>query len=438
MSASPIAATAFGLYRVFGLIAAPLIGRHMKKRRDRGKEHPERFGERFGLSDRPRPEGPLVWIHGSSVGESVSALPLIERLRAERPGLQILVTTGTVTSARTMAERLPEGVIHQFAPIDTLSAVRRFFEHWQPQLGLIIESEFWPNLLLEAKARGIPLHLINGRMSPKSFRGWKRSGPIFRGLLDCFEGIQAQSPEDQKHYQALGFADCSLPGNLKFAAPPLTADPDLLAQFEEDLGDRPRWLLYSSHPGEEVRIAETHRQIAWKHPQLLTMIVPRHPERGPALAERIRELDLNVAQRSRGHPLTAETEIYLADTLGELGLWFRLNSIAMMGGTLIRKGGQNPIEAARLGCAIVCGQHTENFVRIVEDMIDAGAIRRITERPGDLAFAVSRLLQEPEKVAEMSDAAVAYAESQNGVLDRIMEELKPAFDRLGQNSTGQD
>ncbi len=435
MSASPTAAMAFGLYRAFGLMAAPLIGRHMKKRRNQGKEHPERFGERFGFSDLPRPDGPLLWIHASSVGESVSALPLIERLRAERPGIRILVTTGTVTSAQTMANRLPEDVIHQFVPIDTPSAVRRFFEHWQPQLGLIIESEFWPNLLLEAKARGIPLHLINGRMSPKSFRGWRRSGPIFRALLDCFEAIQAQSPEDQENYRALGFEDSSLPGNLKFAAPPLTADPTLLAQFEEELGDRPRWLLYSSHPGEELRIAETHRQIAWKHPRLLTMIVPRHPERGPALAERIRELDLNVAQRSRGHALKEETEVYLADTLGELGLWFRLNSIAMMGGTLIAKGGQNPIEAARLGCAIVCGQHTENFVRIVDDMIAAGAIRRISQRPGDLAFAVSRLLQEPEKVAQMSAAAVTYAESQNGVLDRTLKLLEPALDRLGSDET---
>ncbi len=430
MTASPLADTAFALYRAFGRLGAPLITRHMEKRRARGKEHETRFGERFGRSNQPRPDGPLVWIHGSSVGESVSALPLIERLRAERPALQILVTTGTVTSARTMAERLPEGVIHQFAPIDTPAAVRGFFEHWRPQLGLIIESEFWPNLLLEARARAVPLHLINGRMSPKSFRGWKRSGPVFRALLESFEAIQAQSPEDQRHYQALGFPNCSQPGNLKFAAPPLSADPDLLANFTQDLGERPRWLLYSSHPGEEVEIAEAHRQIAWKHPNLLTMIVPRHPERGPALAERLRELDLNVAQRSRGHQLTAETEIYLADTLGELGLWFRLNPIAMMGGTLVPKGGQNPIEAAKLGCAIICGQHTENFLRIVEDMIAAGAVRRITQRPGDLAFSISRLLQQPDKVAEMSAAALAYAESQNGVLDRIMEELLPALDRL--------
>ena len=430
MSASPVAAAAFALYRAFGQLAAPLIARRMERRRARGKEHPERIPERFGRSDRPRPEGPLLWIHGSSVGESVSALPLIERLRSERPGIQILVTTGTVTSARTMAERLPEGVVHQFAPIDTVVAVRGFFDHWRPQLGLIIESEFWPNLLLEAKTRSIPLHLINGRMSPRSFKGWKRSGPIFRALLESFEGIQAQSPEDRRHYQALGFADCSLPGNLKFASPPLAADPDLLAQFEDKLGDRPRWLLYSSHPGEEVEIAKTHSQIAWNNPRLLTMMVPRHPERGSDLAERLRELDLNVAQRSRGEPLTDDTQIYLADTLGELGLWFRLNRIAMMGGTLTPKGGQNPIEAARLGCAILCGQHTENFVRIVDDMIAAGAVRRITQRPGDLAFAVNRLLHDHESAARMSAAAGTYAESQGEVLDRIMELLAPALDRL--------
>ncbi|WP_282607894.1 3-deoxy-D-manno-octulosonic acid transferase [Pelagibius sp. Alg239-R121] len=433
MSASPIASAAFGLYRAFGFLAAPLIARHMEKRKARGKEDSERFGERFGQAGQARPNGNLVWIHGSSVGESVSALPLISRLREERPDLAILVTTGTVTSAQMMAELLPDSVIHQFAPIDTPNAVRGFFNHWQPQLGLMIESEFWPNLLLEAKRRKLPLHLINGRMSPKSFKGWKRSGPVFRALLESFEGIQAQSPEDQHHFQALGFEACSMPGNLKFAAPALTADPTLLEQFQANLGERPRWLLYSSHPGEEILAAQAHRLIAPAHPGLLTMIVPRHPERGPDLAEELRAQDMNVAQRSTREPLNPETEIYLADTLGELGVWFRLNRIAMMGGTLIPKGGQNPIEAARLGCALLCGPHTGNFVRIVEDMIATGAVKRIRERPGDLGVAVGKLLKNPDKYDEMSAAARAFADTQGEVLDRIVAQLNPAFDRLRQS-----
>ncbi len=430
MSNSLLASTVFALYRSFGILGAPLIKRHMAKRAARGKEDSERINERFGLGNAPRPEGKLLWIHGASVGESVSALPLIERLRGDRPDLKILVTTGTVTSAQVMARRLPEGVIHQFAPIDTPTAVRGFFDHWRPDLGLIIESEFWPNLLLEARRRKVPLHLINGRMSPKSFQGWKRSGPVFRALLLSFDGIQAQSPEDQQHFQALGFEDCTSPGNLKFAAPTLEADPEALEKLRAEIGDRPGWLLYSSHPGEELMAIEAHRQIAWKIPNLLTTIVPRHPERGPILAEELRANDMSVILRSKGKPLTAETEVYVADTLGELGLWFRLNRVAVIGGSLIPKGGQNPIEAARLGCALICGPHTGNFVRIVEDMIAAGALKRITGRIGTLATAIATLLREPETAEEMGRAARSYAGDQNETLERIMALLAPPLDRI--------
>lgn len=426
---SLLASTVFALYRSFATFGAPLITRHMAKRMAHGKEDIERIGERFGQSDTARPDGRLVWIHGASVGESVSALPLIERLRKDRPDLKILVTTGTVTSARLMAQRLPEGVIHQFAPIDTPTAAQGFFDHWHPQLGLIIESEFWPNLLLEARRRQIPLHLINGRMSPKSFRGWKRSGPVFRTLLESFEGIQAQSPEDQQHFQALGFAGCTAPGNLKFAAPTLGADPDALAKIRAEIGERPHWLLYSSHPGEELLAAAAHQQIAWKTPNLLTTVVPRHPERGPILAEELRANDMNVILRSTGKPLTPETQIYVADTLGELGLWFRLNRIAVMGGTLVPKGGQNPIEPARLGCALICGPHTGNFLRIVEDMVAARALKRITDRQGTLATAISKLLREPEVAEEMGAAAHRYADAQGEVLEHIMALLEPVLDR---------
>lgn len=430
LSSSLLASVAFALYRSFGSLGAPLITRHMAKRMAHGKEDAERIGERFGVTNTPRPEGNLVWIHGASVGESVSALPLIECLRKDRPDVTILVTTGTVTSARVMAERLPEGAIHQFAPIDTPAAVRGFFDHWRPQLGLMIESEFWPNLLLEARRRLVPLHLINGRMSPKSFRGWKHAGPVFRALLESFDGIQAQSPEDQRHFRALGFADCTAPGNLKFAAPTLEADPEALEKIRAQMGDRPSWLLYSSHPGEELMAAAAHQQIAWKTPNLLTTIVPRHPERGPILAEELRANHMNVVVRSTGKPVTADTQIYVADTLGELGLWFRLNRVAVIGGSLVPKGGQNPIEAARLGCALICGPHTGNFLRIVEDMISAGALKRITGRTGTLAVAIAKLLREAEVAEEMGRAARSYAEDQNESLERIMALLETPLNRL--------
>ncbi len=420
---------ALGLYRLAGRVSLPAIRAHLKRRARRGREDPARLAERFGRGDRARPAGPLVWLHGASVGEALSGLPLIERLADERPGLNLLLTTGTVTSAALMAERLPAGVIHQYAPLDLGAAVEAFLERWRPDLGLIIESELWPNLLTAAHRRGIELMLLNGRMSGKSYRSWRRFRPLSRRLLGLFSQVLAQSPQDRERFRTLGATDPLYLGNLKFAAPDLTADPDELAALRQALGTRPRWLAASTHPGEEQIAAQVHARLAAEHPGLVTLIAPRHPDRGPEIEAALAAEGREIALRSRGQTIGPETAIYLADTIGELGLWYRLAEVVFVGGSLVARGGQNPLEPARLDCAILTGPHTANFEPIVAAMKQAGAIAEVSDG-NELADAVGRLLGDGATRAAMSWAAKGYAEAEAQVLDAVLDTLAPSLDRL--------
>ena len=428
MASILMVAGAFGAYRLVSAAATPLVRRHLRRRVARGREDAARLAERFGHPGVARPAGPLIWIHGASVGESLSALPLIARIVEDWPGLNLLMTSGTVTSARLMAERLPEGVIHQYAPVDLPAAVRRFLAHWRPALGLIVESELWPNLLLQARARGTTLALVNGRMSADSYASWRRFRPLIGHLLGQFEVALAQSREDEAHLRDLGATAPLRLGNLKFAAPPLAANPDELAALRTAIGPRPHWLAASTHPGEEEIVAEVHSRLAARASGLLTVLVPRHPDRGPAIAAALAADGLEVVLRSSGQPIAPETDIYLADTIGEMGLWYRLCQVAFVGGSMIPKGGQNLLEPAKLGCAIVCGPHMTNFLHVTEEMRQADALRQVTDAE-QLAAAVSWLLDDEPARSGMIRAAAAYAGSQAGALDRIVANLKPQLDR---------
>jgi len=414
----------FGSYALLGRLVAPLVRRHLKRRQARGREDPQRLPERLGKSAATRPPGPLLWIHGASVGEAQSALPLIERLRRDWPAIAILITTGTVTSARLMAERLPPDVIHQYVPVDLPDAVAGFLDHWRPDIGLIIESEFWPNLLRAASARGTRLVLLNGRISAASFRRWRRLRPLIADLLERFSLVMAQAPEDHDHLLALGARQVILPGNLKAAAPPLPADPAELAQLKAALAGRPRWLAASTHPGEDLVAGETHRALRDRFPKLLTLVAPRHPKRAEDVRHELEALGLNVAQRSLGEAIDPGIDVYLADTIGEMGLWYRLAEIVFVGGSLVPKGGQNLLEPARLDCAILSGPHTSNFARLAAELAAAGGLRQVTS-PSDLTAAVAELQDNPATTAKMIAAARAYAVGQAGALDHVAAALNP-------------
>lgn len=417
------------LYRAATWAGLPLIRLYLAYRRERGKEDAARFGERLGIPGRARPAGPLVWMHAASVGESLALLPLIARVRALRPDAHVLITTGTVTSARLLADRLPAGAFHQYVPVDRGAYVRRFLDHWRPDLVLWSESEFWPNLVTEPAARGIPMVLVQGRVSDRSLAGWRRSPNLIRRLLAGFALCLAQSEDDAHRLEALGARRVVCRGNLKFAAPPLPVDEGELARLTAALKDRPRWLAASTHPGEESIAARVHQRLKGNHSGLLTLIVPRHPERGSAVACELRALGLEVALRSARQVVTPSIDVYLADTLGELGLFYRLAPIAFVGKSLVPLGGQNPLEPARLGCAVVHGPHMTNFADIVRRMMAVGASLEVADEAA-LAAAIGRLLTDESARARLVAAAQAFAATEGGALDAALAELKPYLDGL--------
>ncbi len=418
-----------GLYRVVSIFGAPLIGFYLWLRKIRGKEDPARFSERLGRPGLARPNGPLVWVHAASVGESLSMLPLIERLVADRPGLSVLVTTGTVTSARMMAERLPEGSFHQYAPVDRIALVRRFLGHWRPDLALWAESEFWPNMITEAATRNIPMILINGRVSPRSFAGWRRFEGLIRELLGCFDLCLGQSDTDAMRLRQLGAESAKYVGNLKFAGPPLPVDEVELAAMKDTLGPRPVWLAASTHAGEEDIAAQVHQRLKPTLGGLLTLIVPRHPNRGEKIAARLRRQGQNVSLRSKGDVISPDADIYVADTMGEMGLFLRMAGVVFMGKSLVPLGGQNPLEAARLDCAIVHGPHIMNFEDIFERFNKAGAALQVADTEV-LFSAVRQLLEDTSERERMAAAAKALAATEAGVLDAVLLELGPFLEHL--------
>ena len=416
------------LYRGASVACGPVIAIYLRHRLARGKEEATRLGERHGIAGRPRPDGPLVWLHAASVGEATSALALIERLLASLDGGHLLITTGTVTSAEIMAERLPPQATHQYVPVDRPPAVRRFLDHWRPDLALWIESELWPNLVLETAARGVPMALVNARMSARSFARWSRLPVTIGRLLGAFDICIAQSPADAERFGALGARQVACRGNLKFAAPPLPVDQPALDALRAGSADRPLWLAASTHAGEEEMAAAVHR--AATAPGLLTVIVPRHAERGAEIAAALRAAGFVVARRAAGEPLAAATEIYLADTMGELGLFFRLADLVFIGGSLVPIGGHNPLEPALLGAALLHGPHMFNFLEPAAELAAAGGARRVADAR-ELADAVAELLYDQAARARLAGHARRVAEANADVLEGVMAGLEPLLPGTG-------
>lgn len=413
----------YPLYRSASWLLAPVMPLWLKRRQGRGKEDQSRIRERFGRAGRLRPNGKLLWVHAASVGEANAALPLIETLLAEIPTLHVLLTTGTVTSASLMTRRLPARALHQFVPVDTPLAVRRFMKFWKPDVGLFIDSELWPNLIHEAEQSRVVLAMANARMSERSFKSWKRYAPwLIRPLLNSFFFCFAQSDQDAKRLQTLGISRIHAIGNLKYDVPALECDERELVQLQQAIGNRPVWLAASTHAGEEVLIAAAHRELQQYLPDLLTIIVPRHATRATDVLQDLP--DLYVSQRSCGQAIHPATEIYLADTMGELGLFYRLADVALIGGSLIPHGGQNPIEAMKLGCPVIMGPHMENFASVVAAMQQAGIGRQL-QAGASLAAAVYDSLKHPDWLLEQSQKSLQHVTSQAGCLDAICDALSP-------------
>lgn len=417
------------LYGGAARLGASLIRLYLRRRVRRGREDRERLGERFGIASLARPEGALVWVHAASIGEAFSVLRLIERIAQSPARPHVLVTTGTVTSARLLAGRLPEDAFHQYVPVDHPDWVARFLDHWRPDLTILVESEFWPTLMTKTRLRGIPMALVNARISAKSFRGWQRAPQFIRSLLEGFAVALAQDEETAHRLKALGAVNVSMPGNLKFAAGPLACDPGELRVIGRLLGERPRWLVASSHEGEEEIAAEAHAILRRRFPDLVTIVAPRHPHRGEAIARAVEKRGFAVSRRAAGDAVTPATDVYLADTLGELGLFFRLADIAFVGGSLVPHGGQNPLEPARLGAAVLFGPHMENFAEVSNELIRSGAAFEVRDA-ASLAETVGLLLADRDKRDTAANAAFAIATGKEGILDAVLVHLQPLLDRL--------
>lgn len=427
---------ALGLYLAWsGRGGLSYANRKLRERLKEGKEDPERVGERRGEASQPRPDGDLIWFHAASVGESLALLELIRRILEERDDVNVLVTTGTVTSAGVMAERLPERAIHQYIPLDARAFVTRFLDHWRPDLAVWCESELWPALICETHKRGVPMMIVNARMSKTSHDRWRFLRGMAGSLLNRFEEALVQDDITAMYLRRLGMpgSRMSVTGTLKEGAAALPCDEDERREMAEHLAGRPVWLAASTHEGEERIVLDAHNIALKVNPRLLLILAPRHPQRGDEIAQMLQSDRWQFNRRTAGELPEAEAQVYLADTMGELGLWFRVAPTSLVAGSLQPIGGHNPFEPAALGSAILHGPFVTNFVDIYQRLTEAGAARLVTG-PDTLAEAVHELLN-PDKAAAMAHAAWEVVSQGAEVTDRALDAI---FDRLDAGSSARD
>jgi len=408
----------------------------LKRRLAKGKEDATRWPEKTGVPGRPRPPGPLVWLHAASVGEAQSALVLIEKICTNYPHLHILVTSGTLTSAEMLEKRLPENAFHQFAPMDHPEWVKKFLDYWQPGLALWLESELWPNILAALKERNIPAILLNARLSPKSFKNWKRFSKSAEEVLSAFSLILCQTHEDAVSYRLLNAPNVSISGNLKYNAAPLPYDEANFQKLQKTLQGRPVWLYASTHACEEDLAARLHKRLKKEIPDLLTIIAPRHPERGTELEQSLQKHHLRICRRTSNHHLPEQnTDLYLADTLGELGLFYRLSPIAVIGRSFSDDGGggHNPIEAAQLDCAVLHGPHVQNLQKIYDDMAEMEASIALNNEE-HFYNSLKLLLTDALYLQNVQEKSRRFCEKQANTLEDVWKLLTPYIQELRQEA----
>ena len=386
-----------------------------------GKEDPERLEERLGISLAERPTGNLIWFHAASVGESLSLVELIKRISSSQPDYNFLITTGTITSAKLILSRLPSNAVHQYIPVDTPRAVEKFLDRWRPSLAIWTESEFWPNLISFTSARDIPMILINARISEKSYRRWRFFKKSLKNLIEKFNYSLIQDQKTVKYFSKIGISsnNFELTGTLKEGSAALPHSETEQVEISKQILNRPVWLAASTHEGEEKLIAAAHRHASKASQGLLLIIVPRHPERGLEIASILTKENFKICLRSKKDKISSDTQIYIADTLGELGLWYRIAPVSFVGGSFVPIGGHNPFEPAALGSAILHGPYVENFKEIYNRLNVAGAAVKI-EEASELGVKLIETLS-PENAAKLAQSAWEVSSNGAEITDRAIK-----------------
>jgi len=386
-----------------------------------GKEDPERLEERLGISLAERPTGNLIWFHAASVGESLSLMELIKRISSSQPDYNFLITTGTITSAKLILSRLPSNAVHQYIPVDTPKAVEKFLDRWRPSLAIWTESEFWPNLISFTSARDIPMILINARISEKSYRRWRFFKKSLKNLIEKFNYSLIQDEKTVKYFSKIGISsnNFELTGTLKEGSAALPYSETEQVEISKQILNRPVWLAASTHEGEEKLIAAAHRHASKASQGLLLIIVPRHPERGLEIASILTKENFKICLRSKKDKISSDTQIYIADTLGELGLWYRIAPVSFVGGSFVPIGGHNPFEPAALGSAILHGPYVENFKEIYNRLNVAGAAVKI-EEASELGVKLIETLS-PENAAKLAQSAWEVSSNGAEITDRAIK-----------------
>jgi 3-deoxy-D-manno-octulosonic-acid transferase len=413
-----------GLYKLLITLLFPLVRMtYIRKRIRIGKEHPTRFKERLGKYTYPRPEGKLYWMHGASVGEAISMLPLINKILAEDTSAHVMVTTGTVTSAEIMAKRLPERAFHQFIPFDVPAYAKRLLKHFKPDAVMWFESELWPSLLSEINKAKVPLILVNGRVSDDSYQTWSRFRFVSKEILGCFTYCLGQSEQDKNRLLLLGAKRASCVGNLKYAGLDLPYDEAKLAELKVVVGERPVFLISSTHHNEEAQLAAGFYDLKRAVPNVLIIVVPRHPHRGIEVATMFANKGEAVKLRSKGENLTADTSVYVADTIGEMGLWYKLAQVTFVGGSLIPHGGQNFIEPARDKNAVIVGPNMQNFTEMLSRAKVAHAVWQVNNA-AEVIEQVIDLFRDKAELETRQRQAYQWTVQETAVLDGIVAALK--------------
>ncbi|WP_299296624.1 3-deoxy-D-manno-octulosonic acid transferase [uncultured Tateyamaria sp.] len=412
----------FRLYQALVALALPFAARRAVNKLRRAGVSVDRAHERLGHATAQRGFGPLIWFHAASVGEAKSVLPLIAQTMTEHPDVQVLLTSGTATSAQVVSGRLPRGAVHQFGPLDGNGPLNRFLRHWRPDLCVLVESELWPNLLDQCARRDIPLALLNARLSENSAQGWKRfpatAAYVMRGITLAL----CQDRRSLDHLRDLGVRGAAMGVNLKSLTGPPLLDPSAVAAAHAALGDRPVWVAASTHPGEEEIVLAAHKRLCADRPDLCLILVPRHPERANQIVALIEQTGLNTARRSTGANLGQGIQVYLADTMGETDLWYTLSPIVFLGGSFAPVGGHTPYEPAAADTAILHGPLYDNFSDVYATFLAQDASVQVKDAE-TLCEAVRTLLDHPARAARLARNARPLAVSGTETLARLGQDL---------------